>query len=89
MHKRTLASKVAPIKKQKYADLRVLVNECKLSGPNEEFAFARYLKATEYARFSQETGCIAKYNALRREMGLSPIGVESDIANPTGIAPGE
>ena len=89
MHKHALGNKVAPIKKQKYSDLKALIDASRLAGPNEEFAYARYLKATEFAHYTHETGCAARYKALREHMGLSPIGVEPNVSNPTGVAPGE
>ena len=58
-----------------------------LAGPNEEYAYARYLKATEFAKYQEASGCPAKYKALRRNMGLAPIDVDSDFSNPTGAAP--
>lgn len=88
MHKRALEAKVAPIKKQKYSDLKVLIESSGLSGPNEDFAYARYLKASEFAHYRRESGCVAKYRALREHMGLVSIDVDSDFSNPTGAAPG-
>lgn len=87
-HKRKLENKVASIKRQKYSDIKKLIEGFSLSGPNEEFAYARYLKATEFALYSRESGCLAKYKALREHMGLSPINVDSDVSNPTGVSPG-
>lgn len=88
VHKRRLDAKVSPIKKQKYSDLKLLIESSGISGPNEEFAYARYLKATEFAQYCRASGCIAKYKSLREHMGLSTIKVESDYNNPTGVAPG-
>ncbi|MCR8923793.1 hypothetical protein NO559_13510 [Dasania sp. GY-MA-18] len=88
MHKRKIGSLVKPIKKQKYTDLKVIINNVGLSGPNEEFAYARYLKATEFSHYSKDSGCESKYKSLREHMGLSPINAEVDTSNPTGVSPG-
>ncbi len=88
IHKRALDAKVAPIKKQKYSDLKLLIESSGLSDPNEDFAYARYLKATEFVYYCRESGCVARYRALREHMGLAPIDVDSDFSNPTGTASG-
>ncbi len=88
IHKRALDTKVLPIKKQKYSELKILIENSGISGPNEEFAYARYLKATEFAYYRKETGCIAKYKSLREHMGLSITEADSDFNSPTGVAPG-
>jgi len=88
VHKNSLESGVAPIKQQKYSDLKALINNAGISGPNEEFAYARYLKATEFAHYRRESGCSVKYRVLRELMGLAPIDVDSDFSNPTGVSPG-
>lgn len=87
LHRRRFAPHVASIKKQKYSKLRELVIKFNLAGPNEEYAYARYLKATEFAKYQKVSGCPVSYRALRRNMGLVTIDVDSDFSNPTGIAP--
>ncbi len=87
MHKKKLASEVDPIKLQDYTSLKKLIISTGVSGPNEEFAYARFLKATEFARYRRESGCVVKYRVLRELMGLASIDVDSDFSNPTGVAP--
>ena len=88
LHKRQLSALVKPIKKQRYTELKKLIAHKNLQGANEDFAYARFLKATEYARYSRDSGCPSSYSALRRNMGLAPMGVDHDPINPGGVAPG-
>ncbi len=82
IHRRILENRILPIKKQKGSNLKKLIGEAGIDGPNEEFAYARYLKASEFSYYSRESGSIAKYSALRSEMRLRPIKGRSEFYDP-------
>lgn len=87
-HKRLLGHQVLSLKKQTYPELKRMIEESRLNGPNEEFAYARYLTATEFSKYARASKEPGRYRALREHMGLISTDTERDMSNPTGAAPG-